>query len=376
MSATSSIRVPHAKTRRAIAAGLIALCAVTAATVSAQTDPETGAAADPVLVHYDFESAHPSGPDTFWVYARGDLRVDLSSAFRVGGQRSLRITDVAGDGNFAEFLAYLPRRADGLLFWQFYVLFTDVDATHDFGATGERWFLNFERHGHSFWLQVRDGRLRHRTADGWVDLVEVTPFTWYFVDWLYDIDRGIYDLALFAEGLETPLIDVRGVANPTGTRGSAVRFLSFIGDLDDATAPSYFVDEVLAAADPALRLEPFTAPGRRSLFVDSLRRTPPAATERPAPSLEQRALEAADLVATAPAETLDAAQLHMLEATADRLVDVGELDAAEAIYQHLRGHRSTAVVALLKLSDVFFLRGDADGERRAREAIYGRLGEE
>ncbi|MDA8018473.1 MAG: hypothetical protein MPN21_13610, partial [Thermoanaerobaculia bacterium] len=279
----------------------------------------------PIMAAYDFEEDHPSGPDTFWVREEGDLRVDLSAAFRTSGERSLRIEDVAGDRDFAEFLGYLEERVDGAVFWQFYVLFTDPGDTHNFGISGVEWFLDRSLHGQAFWLQVKDGHLRHHEAEGWSDLITVEPFRWYFVDWLYDIDRGRYDLRIFGEGEEKPLVDVRDAMNYTGEVGSSVRYFSFIGDLDDATDPTYFVDDVLFAADPELRLAPFVAPGRRQLFVDRWRRAP---LEKK--GLADRVHAAQRLLARVNVDDLDETQIQQIESAADHLVAARRLEEAGA----------------------------------------------
>lgn len=326
------------------------------------------------MAAYDFEQDTPSGPDTFWARESEVQRVDLSTAFRTSGERSLRIEDAAGNHDFAEFLGYLPERAEGAVFWQFYVLFTDVDDVHNLGVSGVEWFLDRDLHGQAFWLQLRDGRLRHHAAEGWQDLVEVEPFRWYFVDWLYDIDEGRYDLRIFVEGpseaeTEEPLADVRDVMNYTGKAGSSVRYFSLIGDLEDRTDPTYFVDDVLFAADPELRLAPFVAPGRRQLFVERWRRAPVT----PA-GLAARAHEVQSLLSRVDVKELDEAQIQQVEATADDLVAADRLDEAETIYEALLQRPETSVRALLKIADVRFLEGDLEGERAAREAIYGRLG--
>ncbi|MDA8018474.1 MAG: hypothetical protein MPN21_13615, partial [Thermoanaerobaculia bacterium] len=64
------------------------------------------------------------------------------------------------------------------------------------------------------------------------------------------------------------------------------------------------------------------------------------------------------------------------ESAADHLVAARRLEEAGAVYEALLERRDTSVRALLKLADVRFLEGDLEAERRAREAIYGRLGYE
>ena len=62
-----------------------------------QDHPQTS----PILAAYDFEQPGPSGPDTFWVRQRDGGAVALSDAFRVSGERSLHISEVPGNRDFA-----------------------------------------------------------------------------------------------------------------------------------------------------------------------------------------------------------------------------------------------------------------------------------
>lgn len=59
-----------------------------------------------------------------------------------------------------------------------------------------------------------------------------------------------------------------------------VRYFSFIGDLEDEGRFSYFVDDLLVATDPSVRLEPFVAPGRRRYFVEIFAGERPALEDR------------------------------------------------------------------------------------------------
>ena len=77
-----------------------------------QDHPESS----PILAVYDFEQPEPSGPDTFWVRQREGGAVALSDAFRVSGERSLHISEVPGNRDFAEFLAYFRQRDEGSVF--------------------------------------------------------------------------------------------------------------------------------------------------------------------------------------------------------------------------------------------------------------------
>lgn len=326
--------------------------------------------ASPILAFYDFEKPSPSGPDTFWARESGDGEVALSNAFRYQGERSLRISEVPGNRDFAEFLAYFRATRSGAVFVQFYLLLTDPEQRFNFGLAGSSWFLSQERHGQAIWLQTDQGFFRHRAYDGWETLFEPRSFAWYFVDIVYHVDRGSYDLAIFEEGLEEPMVDLRGVRSMNGHEDSAVRYFSLIGDLEDAGRFDFFVDDLIIATDPAVLQKPFVAPGRRQFFVDLL---------RAGPAVELSPEQRRDLFWQAQqwldelAENGENVDLTRLEAAADEAFRAGRLDLAESIYMRLAEIPYGSVRMELKLSDIRFVRGDLEGERVLRESIYGRL---
>lgn len=312
--------------------------------------PKPAEEPSPILASYDFEEPTPSGPDTFWLRER-EGGVDLSSAFRVHGERSLHLREVPGDRDFSEFLVYFDERKSGAVFVQFYLLLTDTASTLNVGLAGSGWFLNPTRHGHAVWIESGAGELRHRSAAGFATLFEPRVFTWYFIDLVYDVDRGRYDLAIFEEGVERPVVDVRGVRNYADADGSSVRYLSLIGDLEDEDRIDFFVDDLLVASDPGVLHKPFVAPGRRRFFVDRL-------------AVSRRENEA---------KSDGSAHLERLEAAADLAFARRRLDVAAEIYERLSDRPELRVRMWLKLADVAHLRGDAERERELREAIYGRL---
>ncbi len=331
-----------------------------------QEQPETSL----ILAAYDFEEPTPSGPDTFWVREPNGGEVALSRAFRVSGERSLHITEVEGNRDFAEFLAYFRERRDGAVFIQFYLLVTDPEQRFNFGLAGPEWFLSTAKHGHAIWLQTADGFFRHRPRDGWQELIEPRPFAWHFIDMVYHADRGTYDLAIYEEGLEEPLVDLRGHRSMNGHPGSAVKFFSVIGDLEDAGRFDFFVDDLLIATHPAVLQKPFVAPGRRRFFVDTLAAGPRRdLSESEREDLFWLARRWLDQLAG----EVDRATLKHLEEAGDEAFWAGELDLAEEIYRSLQVVSDRRLRMLLKLSDVKHLRGDVAGERALRESIYGRL---
>lgn len=333
------------------------------------------AAPSPVLAAYDFEQATPSGPDTFWLRDGDGGRVDLSTAFRVSGERSLHLREEAGNRDFAEFLGYFDERRAGTVFIQFYLLLTDPAQRFNFGFAGERWFLSREQHGHAVWLGTRGGTFGHQPAGRWVEIFAPQPFVWYFVDLVYRIDGGTYDLAIYEEGCgvdcDAPLADIRGQRNYADADDSSVRYFSFIGDLEDEDRFDYFVDDLLVATDPAVRQRPFVAPGRRRFFVDRLRiETAPLADH----DRDDLLFAARRWLGTGqPIDAAGELSADRLEQAADEAFVSGDLELADALYSRLADDVSRAVRVRLKRADVAHVLGDVDAEQALREAIYGRL---
>jgi hypothetical protein len=335
-------------------------------------DDRAHAKETPILASYDFEGVTPSGPDTFWLRDGRGGRVDLSSAFRISGERSLHLREVEGNRDFAEFLGYFDPRTSGTVFVQFYVLLTDPSQRFNFGLAGTGWFLHPAQHGHAVWIGTEGGDFGHRPDQRWQGLFEPQPFVWYFVDLVYRVDEGRYDLSIYEEGCgaacKEPVVDVRNQRNFADADDSSVRYFSFIGDLEDEGRFDYFVDDVLVATDPAVRQRPFVAPGRRTFFVDRWR------------MIESRLDDAAanDLIFAArrwlgSVEAVEAPAADQLEAAADAAFDRGDLDLADALYLRLAEDANRALRVRLKRADVAFRRGDTSTERTIREAIYGRL---
>ena len=338
-----------------------------------QVAPRVGAPSSPLLASYDFEKPTPSGPDTFWARAVDGGAVDLSTAFRFGGERSLRLHERAGNGDFVEFLAYFPERRAGTVFIQFYVLFAEPGERFNFGLAGSGWFLAKAQHGHAVWLQTEGGKLRHQPASGWEDLLAIRPFVWYLVDLAYHVDAGRYDLAIWEEDRQEPLLDLRAVRGYADADASSVRFASLIGDLEDRGSFDVFVDELVIGSHPSVRLAPFVAPGRRRLFVDLLEGGTPLPTEAKAdlPALAQRYLSDLQDLDGPMGKELAAG----IEGVGDAALRAGDLPLAAELFESLRSSPDGAQVtrAMLKLSDVHHLSGNRRAERALREAIYGRL---
>ncbi len=332
-------------------------------------------AASPILAAYDFEQTTSSGPDTFWLRDGSGGQVDLSKAFRVSGVRSLHLREEAGNRDFAEFLGYFDERRTGTVFVQFYLLLTDPAQRFNFGFAGTRWFLSSEQHGHAVWLGTRDGKLGHRPAGRWAPIFTPQPFVWYFVDLVYRVDQGTYDLAIFDEACgrecEVPIADLRAQRNFADTDHSSVRYFSFIGDLEDEGRFDYFIDDVLVATDPEVRQRPFVAPGRRRFFVERLRvDTQPLGQE----ARDDLFFAARQWLRGGAALGSDGSpSADRLEQAADEAFSSGELVLATELYLRLEEEPSRRARIRLKRADVAHRVGDVETERALREAIYGRL---
>jgi hypothetical protein len=171
-------------------------------------------------------------------------------------------------------------------------------------------------------------------------LLPLKPFTWYGIDVDYDVTRGRYDLRVFEEGVEEPVLSLKNQPNATSQPGSSVSVFSFIGDnMDDLSNVTYYVDDVVVATDRDLVLPPFIAPGRRKFFVET-------ATVPPTSRLERQGDEA----------------FHRRD-----------LNQAKRLYEQALAASEENDRLLLKLADVSFLLGDLKAEKALREKIFGSL---
>lgn len=256
-------------------AASIALAAAPDTPAGAAKPPDGAAptAATTILARFDFDDDGPeSGPDTLAVFEHAKGRVRLSREIVRGGWRSLMLTDVAGDGDFPELQAYFPIRRSGILRLGFSLLVTDPAEELNIALAGPGGF-GLGRDGIAVWLATRGGWLIHTSDSIPKRLHALTPFVWYRVEIALALDAGRYDLRLFEERREQPVLAL--VRQPTAAShaGAAVGVLSFIGDNgDDLSNATYFVDDVELAADDGPRLRPFVAPGRRKLFVELIER--------------------------------------------------------------------------------------------------------
>jgi Flp pilus assembly protein TadD len=243
---------------------LLGVVLVIAGIASAETQAMPG-----VLVRYSFDDdLLDTGPDTFSVFQYGQGSVRLSTMYRYSGYRSVEIRDVAGDKDFPELQGYFPIRSKGKLYLHFAMMTTNPGEELNIALAGPQWF-GLRKDGIAFWLKTRNGYLTAISDSMPKKLFAIRAFVWYVVDATYDIDAGMYDLTIRQEGVEAPVVDVRGQPNAANQPGSQVDKFSFIGDHDtDASNVVYYVDDVLLGVDEGIVHQPFVAPGRRKFFVD------------------------------------------------------------------------------------------------------------
>ena len=301
----------------------------------------------PILVSYSFDDGKTdTGPDTFSVFRNARGNVQLSSTFRASGYQSVEIRDVAGDRDFPELQGYFPLLKTGWLVIHFALLVIDPKEELNVALAGPAWFNNLNKDGMAFWLYTRDGDLIHTTDSIPKRLLRLKPFTWYGIDADYDIDRGRYDLRIYEEGIEEPVVSLKDVPNAGSHPGSAVSMFSFIGDLKDRSNVVYYVDDVVLATDRKIKLPRFIAPGRREYFVD--RHPAPAATKGEPVAVR-------------------------LERQGDAAFRARDLREAQRFYEEALKTAESPGLLLLKLSDVSFLLGDLASEKALREKIFGSL---
>ncbi|MBZ0111932.1 MAG: hypothetical protein K8J08_05700, partial [Thermoanaerobaculia bacterium] len=270
------------------------------------------------LVAYDFDGGQvETGPYTVMVFqdSRGSVR--LNSAYRHSGTRSVEVTDVAGDGDFAELQGYFPQLDSGTVYFDFALMTAEPEESLNVALAGESHFVVERggtpvRDGMGFWFGTRDGSFFHHTGGEDVPLIDVLPFTWYEVEVRYRIDAGRYDLVLYQEGVSFPRLELLDQANAVGLPGSRVFKFSFIGDPPgvDTSQVRFYVDDIFVGSNRKVEQDPFVAPGRRQLFIDIWDYYRRLMTQRPGclPAIEPedfgfldqdlRTLVAADLVDT------------------------------------------------------------------------------
>jgi hypothetical protein len=308
--------------------------------------PAAAAEPCPILVSYSWDDGKTeTGPDTFSVFRNARGNVQLSSTFRASGDQSVELRDVAGNQAFPELQGYFPELRTGWLVIHFALLVIDPHEELNVALAGPGLF-NLNEDGISLWLATRDGELIHTTDSIPKRLLRLKPFTWYGIDADYDIVRGRYDLRIYEEGIEEPVVSLKDVPNAASHPGSAVSMFSFIGDLKDQSNVVYYVDDVVVATDRKIKLPRFIAPGRREYFVE----------KHPAP---------------APADGEPAAT--RLERQGDAAFLARDLRDAQRLYEEAFKTSKNRPTLLLKLSDVLFLMGDLASEKALREKIFGSL---
>ncbi len=230
-----------------------------------------GSAQNPssVLVQYSFDdNSLETGPDTFSIFQKAKGSVRLSTQNRFSGYRSIEIRDVAGDKDFPELQGYFQLRNHGKVFAHFALMTTNPADELNIALAGPEWFT-LRKNGIAFWLKTIDGYLCHTSDSIPKKLFAIRPFAWYIVNVAYDIDAGVYDLLIYEEAHQDPVISLQHQPNAAQQPGSAVDKFSFIGDAGtDESNVVYYIDDVLVGVDESVTQAAFVAPGRRKLFVD------------------------------------------------------------------------------------------------------------
>jgi tetratricopeptide (TPR) repeat protein len=228
----------------------------------------------PVLAAFDFDGDEvETGPYTVIAYEHARGTVNLTTRFRHSGTRSVEITDVAGDGEFAELQGFFREMPSGRVYVHFAFMLAEPGEAMNIATAGAGHFA-LRQDGFGFWLKNRGGVLHHVTGGKDVPLFRPDAFTWYVADVAYDIDEGRYDLQIVAEGQADPVVSLRSVPNPMGLRGSHIHKFSFIGDPpgEDGSNARFYIDDIVVRGDHPVPSEgPLIAPGRRMLFVDVYR---------------------------------------------------------------------------------------------------------
>jgi hypothetical protein len=222
-----------------------------------------------VVVSYSFDDDNvATGPDTFRVFNYAKGNVNLTTTYCHSGYRSVELRDVAGDKAFPELQDYFPLRQKGQLSAHFAFMTTAPNEPLNMALAGPQWFT-VRKDGIGLWLSTEEGFLYHHSDKLIKKLIPLEPFEWYTVDVAYHIDEGTYDLTISGEdSKKLPLVALVKQKNASGLPGSAVDKFSFIGDLEDKSNVTYYVDDVVISIDQLITQKPFVAPGRRKLFVD------------------------------------------------------------------------------------------------------------
>ena len=224
---------------------------------------------DHMLVSYSFDDLDTAtGPDTFAIFQNAKGNVRLSKAFRTSGYRSIHLQEVEGDGDFAELQGYFPLQTSGHLYIHFNILFSNPDEEMNIALVGPKLF-NLEKDGFAIWLRTQRGVLWTWSDSMPKRIVEPVRNTWYTVDAIYDIARGVTSLRLTELDTSKVVYENATLKNANSNPGSSVSMFSFIGDLRDKSSVSYYIDDFILSSSQLQELPPYIAPGKRKLWIDA-----------------------------------------------------------------------------------------------------------
>jgi tetratricopeptide (TPR) repeat protein len=223
-----------------------------------------------VVVSYSFDDDNvATGPDTFRVFNFAKGNVSLTTTYCHSGYRSVELRDVAGDKEFPELQGYFTVRRKGQLRAHYAFMIAAPTEPLNMALAGPQWFT-LRKDGIAFWLSTEAGVLYQHSDKLVKKLIALEAFEWYTVDVNYRIEDGTYDLTISGEDrTKAPLVALSAQKNASGYAGSSVDKFSFIGDLEDKSNVTYYVDDVVVSIDQFIQQKPFVAPGRRKLFVDT-----------------------------------------------------------------------------------------------------------
>ena len=177
------------------------------------------------------------------IFEHGRGRVDWSSDIRRNGRETVRISDVAGDGDFPEVQGDFPIIDGGTLRFQFALLVATPQESFNIALAGPQHFT-MEKDGIAFWLKSEDGFLCHVSDGIPKKLFAIEPFVWYSIDATLDIDAGTYDLRITRD--KEPVIELKQQPNATQSAHSALRLFSFAGSVfEDDSNVCYYIDDVM-----------------------------------------------------------------------------------------------------------------------------------
>jgi hypothetical protein len=224
--------------------------------------------AENTLASYNFDyDVLESGPDTYQIFRHENAKAEITSDYASGGYASAHLTDEPNDNDFVEFQGYFPEQVSGSVRFRFKFLIANQKNLFNVALVGkERYKLTPQ--GINFWLIYRDGWLRHTSDSIPKKLFQPNLYEWYALDALLDMNKGTYSLRIVRESGEAAVqLENQPFSTGVGEKTSLKEY-SFVGDLEDAQAADFYIDDVSVATTNATELPNMVAPGRRKYFFE------------------------------------------------------------------------------------------------------------